>query len=209
MVSTFSGWLGENESARSQSSALVLRPVRCTELEIPGLLLIEPRVFRDDRGAFFESYSRDRYADAGLPSEFVQDNHAVSVAGTLRGLHFQRRVPQGKLVRALAGTVYDVAVDLRHGSKTYGEWVGVELSADNALQLFVPRGFAHGYCTVGGPAEVAYKCDAPYVPDDQHGVRWDDPSLAIPWPVASPVLSEKDRGLPVTSEVAPLDVGVT
>jgi len=160
---------------------------------LQGVLMIEPRLFEDRRGFFFESYHADRYAVAGLPERFVQDNHSRSVAGTIRGLHYQLRRPQGKLVRCLSGFVFDVAVDIRRGSPTFGRWVGVELSAANKRQLYVPPGFAHGFCVPAVDSEVEYKCSDYYVPEDERGVAWNDPTIAIEWPVTSPLLSEKDR----------------
>lgn len=163
---------------------------------LPGVMLIEPQVFRDRRGFFFESYHAERYARVGLPERFVQDNHSCSAPGTLRGLHYQLHRPQGKLVRVLRGAVFDVAVDIRRGSPTFGRWVGVELSADNKRQLFIPAGFAHGFCVTGGESEVEYKCTDYYVPEDQRGILWNDPALGIEWPVREPILSDKDRAFP-------------
>ena len=162
---------------------------------LPGVLIIEPRVFEDRRGFFFESYHADRYAVAGLPERFVQDNHSRSVPGTLRGLHYQLLRPQGKLVRVVRGSVFDVAVDIRRGSPTFGRWVGVELSAANKRQLYIPPGFAHGYCVPTEESELEYKCSDYFVPEDDRGVAWNDPTIAIEWPVTSPLLSEKDRAL--------------
>ncbi len=162
--------------------------------ELPGVVIIKPRVFTDARGFFFESYHAARYAEAGLPAVFVQDNHSSSVKGTIRGLHYQLRRPQGKLFRVLRGSVLDVAVDIRRGSPTFGRWVGVELSAENKRQLFIPPGFAHGFCVVSEGAEVEYKCTDPYAPDDQRGVLWSDPTIGIRWPVQEPILSDQDRG---------------
>jgi len=162
-----------------------------TDLE--GVLLIEPRVLPDARGFFFESYHADRYAAAGLPARFVQDNHSCSTPGTLRGLHYQLRHPQGKLVRVLRGSIFDVTVDIRRGSPTFGRWVGVELSAENKRQLYVPPGYAHGFCVPGEASEVEYKCTDFYAPEDEHGVLWNDPAIGIAWPVKTPLLSEKDR----------------
>jgi dTDP-4-dehydrorhamnose 3,5-epimerase len=159
--------------------------------ELPGVVIIEPRVFPDGRGFFFESYQSERYSAAGLP-EFVQDNHSQSVVGTIRGLHYQLRRPQAKLVRVIRGSVIDVAVDIRRGSPTFGKWVAVELSASNKRQLFIPKGFAHGFCVPTEPSEMEYKCSDYYVADDQHGVIWNDPTLAIPWPIPQPLVSEKD-----------------
>ena len=168
---------------------------------VPGVLIIEPRVFPDARGFFFESYHAERYAQAGIPHAFVQDNHSCSARSTIRGLHYQLRRPQAKLLRAIRGTVFDVAVDIRRDSPTFGRWVGIELSADNKRQVFIPAGLAHGFCVTSDLAEVEYKCTDFYVPDDQHGVLWSDPTLGIPWPVREPVLSDQDRRfLPLTAE---------
>jgi dTDP-4-dehydrorhamnose 3,5-epimerase len=162
--------------------------------ELPGVVVIEPRVFTDPRGFFFESYHAERYAQAGLPRSFVQDNHSSSVKSTIRGLHYQLRRPQAKLFRVLQGTVFDVAVDIRRGSPTFGRWIGVELSAENKRQLFIPAGFAHGFCVTSDGAEVEYKCSDVYVADDQRGVLWNDPAIGIRWPIREPVLSDQDRG---------------
>jgi dTDP-4-dehydrorhamnose 3,5-epimerase len=167
--------------------------VKTISTELPGVVVIEPRVFSDARGFFFESYHAARYAEAGLPAEFVQDNHSSSVKGALRGLHYQLRRPQGKLFRVLRGMVFDVAVDIRRGSPTFGRWVGFELSAENKRQLFIPAGFAHGFCVVSDGAEVEYKCTDVYAPDDQRGVLWSDPTIGVRWPVQEPVLSDQDR----------------
>jgi len=167
--------------------------VKTTATDLPGVVVIEPRVFSDARGFFFESYHAERYAQAGLPGVFVQDNHSSSVKGTIRGLHYQLRRPQGKLIRVLRGTVFDVAVDIRRGSPTFGRWTGVDLTAENKRQFFIPGGFAHGFCVTSDGAEVEYKCTDVYVPDDQHGVLWNDPSIAVSWPVQNPVLSDQDR----------------
>ncbi len=162
-----------------------------TKLE--GVLIVEPRLFPDARGFFFESYHADRYAAAGLPSRFVQDNHSCSVPGTLRGLHYQLRGAQGKLIRVLRGSIFDVAVDIRTGSPTFGHWVGVALSAENKRQLYVPPGYAHGFCVPEVVSEVEYKCTEFYAPEDEHGIVWNDPTIGIAWPVESPLLSDKDR----------------
>jgi len=171
--------------------------VNVSPTSLPGVLLVEPQVFHDARGFVFESYHADRYARAGIPASFVQDNYSRSAERTLRGLHYQLLQPQGKLVRVTLGTIFDVAVDVRFGSPTFGRWVSATLSAENRLQLYIPQGFAHGFYVVAGPAEVEYKCTDYYRPDDQRGIRWDDPTLAIPWPVASPILSERDRAYPL------------
>ena len=174
--------------------------------EIPGVLLLTPRYFNDARGYFVETYNARGARDAGLLAEFVQDNQALSLKrGTVRALHFQ--VPpkvQSKLVRVLRGSIYDVAVDLRAGSPSYGRWVGATLTALGGEQIFVPRGFAHGYCTLEDDTEVAYKVDDYYAPDCERGLAWDDPTLSIRWPVsaADAVLSEKDRKLPRFADFA-------
>ena len=169
-------------------------------LAIPGPVLVRPRRFGDDRGYFMETYSRELFAAAGIAPDFVQDNQSLSAqAGTVRGLHYQRApAAQAKLVRVLKGAIFDVAVDLRRGSPHYGRWCGVRLSADGAEQLFVPRGFAHGFCTLEPGTEVAYKVDAPYAPQSEGGLFWADPALAIDWPVVAgaTTISEKDAKLP-------------
>jgi dTDP-4-dehydrorhamnose 3,5-epimerase len=167
--------------------------VRTIPTDLPGVVLIEPRVFSDARGFFFESYQAERYTLAGLPPLFVQDNHSASITGTIRGLHYQLRRPQGKLVRVLRGTVFDVAVDIRRGSPTFGRWTGVALSSENKRQLFIPAGFAHGFCVTSDGAEVEYKCTHVYESDDQRGVLWSDPTIGIRWPVQEPLLSDQDR----------------
>jgi dTDP-4-dehydrorhamnose 3,5-epimerase len=161
--------------------------------DLPGVLIVEPRVFADDRGHFFESYQAERYAAAGLPARFVQDNHSHSIVGTVRGLHYQLRHPQAKLVRVIRGSILDVAIDIRRGSPTFGRWFATELSAANRRQLFIPAGFAHGFCVPAEPSDVEYKCSDYYAADDQCGIIWNDPTLAIPWPVAEALLSEKDQ----------------
>lgn len=169
--------------------------------DLPGVVVIEPQVFTDARGFFFESYNAERYAEAGIPATFVQDNHSCSTKSTIRGLHYQFRHPQAKLLRVIRGAVFDVAVDIRRGSPTFGRWVGIELSAQNKRQLFIPAGLAHGFCVTSDRAEVEYKCTDFYVPDDQHGVLWSDPRIGIAWPVQDPVLSEKDKNyLPLGSD---------
>jgi dTDP-4-dehydrorhamnose 3,5-epimerase len=173
--------------------------MRIERTDLPGVVVLEPPVFTDARGVFFETYHAARFRDAGIADEFVQDNHSVSTRGVLRGLHAQARTPQAKLVRCVAGAVFDVAVDARRGSATFGRWVGVELSADNRRQLYVPAGFLHGFCVLGGSAEVVYKCSALYAPGDEIGVVWNDPELAIAWPLADPVVSAKDAALPQLS----------
>jgi dTDP-4-dehydrorhamnose 3,5-epimerase len=174
-------------------------------LAIPEVVRVEPTVHRDERGWFLESYKRSDFEKAGIPHEFRQDNHSASLpAGVLRGLHYQ--LPpraQGKLVRVLAGAVFDVAADVRPGSPTYGKWVAQNLSAADHGMLWVPPGFAHGFCTLAPGSEVAYKTTAEYSAQDDRGIRWDDPRLAIAWPVDRPLLSPKDRAAPLLSEAEP------
>lgn len=168
--------------------------------ELPGVLVIEPRVFSDSRGFFLETFHRERYREAGIGEEFVQDNHSGSRRGTLRGLHYQRRKPQGKLFWVVRGEVFDVVVDLRRGAASFACHVSVTLSAESRRQLYVPPGFAHGFCVTSEFAEVAYKCTAFYDPADDAGVRWNDRQLAIAWPTGEPLLSEKDAALPLLSD---------
>ncbi|MCX8073791.1 MAG: dTDP-4-dehydrorhamnose 3,5-epimerase [Candidatus Binatia bacterium] len=167
--------------------------MRLVETELPGVVIVEPEVHRDERGFFLETFHGEKYAKHGLPRVFVQDNHSRSVRGTVRGLHAQLRRPQGKLVRVIAGAVWDVAVDIRRGSPWFGRWTAVTLSAENFRQLYVPPGFAHGFCVLSDAAEVEYKCTDYYDPEGELRLAWNDPELAIPWPVRDPVLSEKDR----------------
>ncbi|KFA94654.1 dTDP-4-dehydrorhamnose 3,5-epimerase [Archangium violaceum] len=174
--------------------------------ELPGVLILEPKRFGDERGFFMELFHAKRYADAGIPGPFVQDNFSRSAKGILRGLHFQEPHGQGKLVQVLAGAVYDVAVDIRRGSPTFGKFVGVELSADNRRQLWVPAGFAHGFCVLSESADFHYKCTEVYTPASEHGIAWNDPDLAIPWPVTSPLLSPKDVGAPRLKDMPVLPV---
>lgn len=178
--------------------------MRVVETGIAGVLVVEPVVRRDARGFFVETYHAERYAAAGITPAFVQDNHSRSQRGTLRGLHWQWRKPQGKLVRALLGEIFDVAVDLRPESPTFGQWTGVTLSADDFRQLYVPPGLAHGYYVTSEVAEVEYKCTDLYDPTGEHGMRWDDPDLAIAWPLTGPpLLSERDQQHPSLRERFP------
>ncbi len=173
--------------------------VHRTPLE--GVLLIEPQVHRDERGFFLESYSARTLLEHGISTTFIQDNHSRSVKGTLRGLHYQVGAGQVKLVRVLAGTIFDVAVDIRWGSPTFGQWFGEVLSADNFRQLYIPVGFAHGFCVLSESADVAYKCSSYYSPTDERGLAWNDPTLAITWPVADPILSARDQRQPLLPEL--------
>jgi dTDP-4-dehydrorhamnose 3,5-epimerase len=170
--------------------------VKFTPLALPEVILVEPDVHRDARGFFLETYHLEKYRAGGIPGPFVQDNHSRSVKRTLRGLHAQRRRPQGKLVRAVEGEMFDVAVDIRPGSATFGRWVGVRLSGDNFHQLYVPPGFAHGFCVLSDVVHVEYKCTELYDGADEIGLVWDDPDVGIEWPVADPIISDKDRRLP-------------
>jgi dTDP-4-dehydrorhamnose 3,5-epimerase len=176
--------------------------MRVVPTTIPDVLLVEPRVHADARGFFLESYHAERYREHGIADTFVQDNHSRSVARTLRGLHAQRRQPQAKLVRVVQGTIWDVAVDVRRGSPTFLQWVGMELSAENRQQLYVPVGFMHGFCVLTETAEVEYKCSTPYLAGDEIGAAWDDPEIGIAWPIASPILSDKDASLPRIAAIA-------
>jgi dTDP-4-dehydrorhamnose 3,5-epimerase len=175
--------------------------VRVVQTALPGVVVVEPDVVHDSRGFFLETFHADRYREHGLALAFVQDNHSRSVGGTVRGLHLQTRHVQGKLIRVIEGEIYDVAVDVRRGSPSFGRWVGLTLSADNFRQCYVPPGFAHGFCVVTPFAQVEYKCTDIYDPASEIGIAWDDPALAIPWPVADPVLSDRDRRNPTLAEV--------
>lgn len=172
-----------------------------TSTEIEGVVIVEPKCYGDSRGYFLETYQEKAFCEAGLTYKFVQDNQSSSRKGVLRGLHFQKTFPQAKLVRVLSGEVFDVAVDLRGGSPTYGKWVGVLLSAENHKQLMIPRGFAHGFLVVSDYAEFAYKCDEFYHPEDEGGIIWNDPDVNIAWPeVGEIVLSEKDKKNPTLAQ---------
>lgn len=163
------------------------------ETSLPGVLIIEPKVFGDARGFFMETWNGTRYEEAGIPNHFVQDNLSYSALGVLRGLHFQNPNPQGKLVSVLEGEVFDVAVDIRVGSSTFGEWTGVILSAENKRQFWVPPDFAHGFVVTSDAALFSYKCTEYYAPASEGSVLWNDPEIGIDWPVADPTLSDKDR----------------
>ena len=167
--------------------------MKCLTTQLPGVILIEPVVYRDDRGFFLETYQVKKYAEAGIPQPFVQDNLSHSSQGVLRGLHFQIIRPQGKLVRVSQGEIFDVAIDIRRGSPTFSRWIGVELSAENFRQLYIPPGFAHGFCVLSQEAEVEYKCTELYEPKGELTLRWNDPAINISWPIEAPILSDKDR----------------
>ena len=170
--------------------------ITVTPCEIEGLYVIEPTVFKDERGYFVETYNQNDMKEAGLDMVFVQDNQSMSTRGVLRGLHFQKQFPQGKLVRVVRGKVFDVAVDLRSDSKTYGKWFGVELSAENMKQFYIPEGFAHGFLVLSDEAEFCYKCTDFYHPGDEGGLAWNDPEIGVEWPLEEGVdliISEKDQ----------------
>jgi dTDP-4-dehydrorhamnose 3,5-epimerase len=175
---------------------------RRLDTRIEGVILIEPRVFPDDRGFFFESYRRNEYADLGVDVEFVQDNHSRSVRGTVRGLHFQLEPGQAKLVRAARGAIWDVAVDLRRDSPTYGGYEAFELTDENSRQIFVPVGFAHGFCVTSETADVTYKVSSYFEPSTERGIAFDEPEIGIEWPVDEPLVSERDRSNPTLAEIA-------
>ena len=170
---------------------------------LEGLVVIEPRIFGDNRGFFLETHHRQRYRDCGIDRIFVQDNLSFSVKGTLRGLHFQITKPQAKLVQALTGEIFDVAVDIRPHSTTFGQWFGIRLSEHNKCQLFIPEGFAHGFCVLSEGAHFSYKCSEYYDPQDEGGILWSDRGLGIDWPIKSPILSEKDSRFPCLADLAP------
>ena len=170
--------------------------MKVTTCDLRGLLIIEPDVFGDNRGYFMESWNRQRYREAGIDLDFVQDNFSLSRRATLRGLHFQNPVAQGKLVSVLQGEVFDVGVDIRRSSPTFGRWFGMTLSADNKRQFFLPPGFAHGFLVLSDMALFHYKCTDYYSPKDEQGFRWDDPEVGIKWPVENPILSQRDAAAP-------------
>ncbi len=168
--------------------------------ELPAVLILQPRVFEDERGFFLESYQKERFAAAGIPFEFVQDNHSLSRKGVLRGLHYQIRQPQGKLVRVISGEIFDVAVDIRRSSPTFGQWMGIHISAQNKTMLWIPPGFAHGFYVLSEQAEVLYKATDYYAPQWERTILWNDPALGIRWPASpAPIVSPKDAaGLPLS-----------
>jgi dTDP-4-dehydrorhamnose 3,5-epimerase len=175
--------------------------VQVSKTDIEGVLIISPQVFGDDRGYFMETYNAAEFKAKGIPYDFVQDNQSKSCKGVLRGLHYQIQHPQAKLVRVLEGEVFDVAVDLRRGSPTYGKWVGVTLSGENKKMFMIPRGFAHGFVVLSDTAVFAYKCDDFYHPNDEGGIMWNDPTINIQWPFdGEPLLSAKDKAHPAFAE---------
>ena len=175
--------------------------MRVAATSLPDVLIIEPNVHVDGRGFFLESYQANRYRECGIAGPFVQDNHSRSAAGTLRGLHLQVRRPQGKLIRVVEGEIFDVAVDVRRGSPTFGRWVGVSLSAESFKQMYIPIGFAHGFAVISQTAQVEYKATDFYDPEGELGIAWNDPALAIGWPSATPMLSARDSKHPLLADV--------
>lgn len=171
------------------------------ETSLPGLLVFEPDWFPDERGFFMETYNAVRYAEAGFSQTFVQDNHSYSHQNVLRGMHYQRNFPQGKLVHAIHGEIFDVAVDIRRGSPTFGQYYGIILNEENKKQIYIPPGYAHGFCVLSDSADVCYKCSAVYRPGDEIGILFSDPQIGIDWPVDEPVVSEKDRKLPHLAQI--------
>ena len=176
--------------------------MKLVETELPGVVIVEADVVRDRRGFFLETYHAPKFRAMGIAGSFVQDNHSRSSRGTLRGLHLQVERPQGKLVRVVAGEIFDVAVDVRRGSPTFGRWVGVALSAESFRQLYIPEGFAHGFAVVSETADVEYKCTDVYHSSSEISILWSDPALAIRWPIDDPVLSDRDRSAPTVAQIA-------
>ena len=174
--------------------------MKVRETSLPGVLIVEPRVFGDERGFFTETFSTRGLAGTGIPAEFAQDNHSRSARGVLRGLHYQLESPQGKLVHAARGRIFDVAVDIRIGSPTFGKWTGVELNDENLFSLWIPPGFAHGFCVMSDVADVIYKCTTLYESIDDRGVLWNDAAIGIDWPCDDPLISSKDAALLPLSE---------
>lgn len=175
--------------------------MKIIESDLDGVLIIEPDVFEDERGYFMETYQREKYAEVGIDVNFVQDNLSFSKKGTLRGLHYQHPKAQAKLVQVVDGEIYDVVVDIRRGSPTYGQWIGEYLSGENKRQVLIPEGLAHGYCALSDTALFSYKCSDFYAPENEHGVLWSDPGLAIKWPLKPAWLSDKDGGYPCLEDL--------
>ena len=175
--------------------------MKVNKAPLDGVFIIEPKVFKDARGIFYEVYSAKKYEEHGIPAHFVQDNHSVSEKGVLRGLHYQINPGQAKLVRVTRGEVFDVVLDIRKESPTYGKWWSLHLSETNKLQLYVPDGFAHGFCVLSESVEFLYKCSDYYSPENERGIMWNDPDLAIEWPIENPIISEKDNVYPRFNEM--------
>ncbi|NLE67009.1 MAG: dTDP-4-dehydrorhamnose 3,5-epimerase [Lentisphaerae bacterium] len=180
--------------------------MKFTETTLPGVLRIDPKVYEDARGFFMETHSRRVFAGHGIDVEFVQTNHSRSIRNTLRGLHYQVGRPQGKLVRVIRGAVFDVVVDMRRASAAFGKTFTIELSESNRIMLYLPQGFAHGFCVLSDAADFLYACTDYYYPQGERGIIWNDPDLAVPWPVREPLLSEKDRRLPRFKDIPPDDL---
>jgi dTDP-4-dehydrorhamnose 3,5-epimerase len=176
--------------------------MKVEKAELPGVVLVQPEVFGDSRGFFCETWQQQRYEEAGIPGPFVQDNISLSARGVLRGLHFQHPNPQGKLVHVILGEIFDVAVDIRVGSPSFGRWVGAALSSENRRQMYVPEGFAHGFCVVSETALVAYKCTTLYSRPSEASLLWNDPEVGVRWPIDSPVLSPKDQNAATLKQLA-------
>ncbi|MBW2479657.1 MAG: dTDP-4-dehydrorhamnose 3,5-epimerase [Deltaproteobacteria bacterium] len=175
--------------------------LQCHGASLGGVILVEPQVFEDDRGFFLETYQQARYTEKGIVPAFVQDNHSHSRKGSVRGLHYQLKHPQGKLVYAVVGRIFDVVLDIRHGSPTFGNWCGAVLSDENKHQIYIPPGFAHGFSVLSERADVIYKCTDFYAPGDEYGIRWNDPELDIDWGVEHPILSPKDLAYPPLGKI--------
>lgn len=171
------------------------------QTSLPGVILIQPDVYRDPRGLFIETYHQRAYSESGIGKSFVQDNYSRSRLNTLRGLHYQLQNPQGKIVYVISGEIYDVAVDIRRGSPAFGKWTAARLSSENRHQVFIPEGFAHGFCVLSDSADVIYKCTDFYSPGDAYGIAWSDPQIAVDWPVDAPFLSDKDLRNPELSDI--------
>ncbi len=176
--------------------------MKVIQSSLPGVCIIEPQVFGDHRGFFMESYQRQRYQELGIDATFVQDNVSFSVQNTLRGLHYQHPRGQAKLIQVLDGEIYDVAVDIRKGSPTYGQWFGVTISAKDKRQVYIPEGFAHGFCVLSKTALFSYKCSEYYLPEDEGGVLWNDPHIGIQWPIKTPILSDRDSNFTGLTEIS-------
>jgi dTDP-4-dehydrorhamnose 3,5-epimerase len=174
--------------------------IKFTPLEIPEVILVEPQVHKDSRGYFLETYHQKKYEEGGIKTTFVQDNFSYSMKNILRGLHFQLRKPQAKLVTCLNGEIFDVTVDIRPHSPSYGKWVSAHLTGENKNQLFIPAGFAHGFCVLSETAQVHYKCSGYYDPEDERGILWSDPQIGIRWPLDEVILSEKDKSFPLLND---------
>ncbi|MBU2647037.1 dTDP-4-dehydrorhamnose 3,5-epimerase [bacterium] len=175
--------------------------MKIEKTDIPGILILTPKVFGDERGFFLESFNKKIFQQAGIEGEFVQDNHSKSTQGVVRGLHYQKKFPQGKLIRVIQGEVLDVIVDIRRGSPTYARWISILLTAENKKQVWIPAGLAHGFSVLSETAEFFYKVTDYYHPEDEAGIRWDDPQLNIDWQVKTPLLSKKDAKLPLLAEI--------